>query len=119
MSKKPNVTEKDFDTVKFLTKGGAKLTECAKCAGLSTATVSRIRAAKTWEEYKRAKVTKPTPVQKPEPKPEPVMNPTVVRVEATHYMMQEIQKTNEYLKSISAKLAFVIDELCGTAKKEG
>ena len=111
---KNTVTEKDFNTVKLLTKGGAKLTECAKYAGVSVATVSRIRAAETWEDYR-----KPTPVQKPEPKPEPVMNPTVVRVEATHYMMTEIQKTNEYLKAISAKLAFIVDELCGTTKKEG
>ena len=47
-----------------------------------------------------------------------VMNPTVIRLEATHYMMEEMKRTNELLTCISAKLAFIVDELCGVPQKK-
>lgn len=39
-----------------------------------------------------------------------------VTIQATHYMMEEMKKTNELLKCISAKLAFIVDELTGVPK---
>lgn len=78
-------------------------------------------AAMKAKEYEKKEDPKPEVKQevkqevKPEVKPEepkPV-NPTVVKIEATHYMMQEMQRTNELLKLISNKLAFIVDELTG------
>lgn len=39
-----------------------------------------------------------------------------VTVQATHYMEEQQRKTNELLTLISAKLAFIVDELCGVKK---
>lgn len=62
------------------------------------------------EEKQEAKqADSPKPVE-----PQVIEHRQTVTVQATHYMMTELQKTNEYLKTISAKLAFIVDELCGT-----
>ena len=34
-----------------------------------------------------------------------------VTIQATHYMMQEMKKTNELLELISRKLTFIVDQL--------
>ena len=41
-----------------------------------------------------------------------------VTVQATHYMEEQQRKTNELLTLISAKLAFIVDELCGVPQKK-
>jgi len=43
----------------------------------------------------------------------------VKRKEARAIMMQNLEETNSLLKLISNKLAFIVDELCGTGEKEG
>lgn len=122
------MTESKFRAVKLLLKGGASVKEAAEYMQMSTATVYIINTAENFEEYtairvardsKRAaaiKAKKDEPKPAPDTAPEPVkqvINPTVIKIEATHYMMTELQKTNELLTAISAKLAFIVDELCG------
>jgi IS30 family transposase len=119
---KVKVTEQMFKAIKQLTAGGATIPECAGYFNLAHATISRIRAAETYEDYtqyakrnaesveKRRKESEIKPEIKPE---EPVKNPTVIKIEATHYMMQELQKTNELLTLISAKLAQIVSDLYG------
>lgn len=89
-----------FDMVKSLTEKGGTISECQKFTGLAHATISRIRAAESYEAYCEPKEQK-----------KPILNPTTVKIEATHYMMTELQKTNELLTAISAKLAYIVDEL--------
>ena len=36
-----------------------------------------------------------------------------VTIQATHYMMEEMKKTNELLTLLNAKLAFIVEELAG------
>lgn len=43
-----------FSAVKFLTKGGATIEECAEYLKIGKSTVSRIRSAESYEEYKAA-----------------------------------------------------------------
>lgn len=111
---KTKVTEQIFKAVKQLTAGGATINECANYFNIAHATVSRIRAAETFAEYTQS-ARKPSEEKKdPEVKKEDkVVNPTVVKLEATHYMMQELQKTNELLTGISAKLAAIVNDLYG------
>lgn len=61
----------------------------------------------------------PTPAEEPKPQTQEVVKEIrqTVTVQATHYMMQELQKTNELLKSISVKLGYIVEDLYG--KKEG
>ena len=59
--------------------------------------------AKKAEKEKKEKVEK-TKEQK-------AVNGYTVKVEATHYMMEELKKANDTLKLISNKLAFIVDEL--------
>ena len=127
---KAKVTEKMFKAVKQLTEGGATISEIAEYFLLGHSTVSRMRAAETWEDYthtiqaialsckkKKAeksaeKAEQPKAEQKEEPQEQPqkVIQQNVT-IQATHYMMQEMQKTNELLKLISNKLAFIVDQL--------
>ena len=108
------VTEKVFNAVKAMMKGGATYSEISETVGIASSTVYIIKRSSSFEDYvgiqRRPSVLEDKPETKPE---EPVKNPTVIKVEATHYMMQELQKTNELLTGISAKLAFIVDELTG------
>ena len=40
-----------------------------------------------------------------------VVHEQSVTIQATHYMMEELRRTNELLTLISNKLAFVVDQL--------
>ena len=112
---KTRITEKIFNAVKKLTAGGATINECADYFNISPATVSRIRTVETFADYHKAR--KPAKKKEPEIKMEEpakqYANPTVVKLEATHYMMQELQRTNELLTGISAKLAQIVSDLYG------
>ena len=129
------VTLNIFNAVKILLNGGASRKEAAEYMNISKGTVDRIAISETFEEYRQlvnayhykkkaeaekkakekaekaeqAEATQDTvqPAQQEQPK-QIVHN---VTVQATHYMMQEMQKTNELLKFISNKLGFIVDEL--------
>lgn len=112
---KQKVDKTVFDAVKAMTTGGATISDCGKFTGLAHATISRIRAVESFAQYLQ------TPVRKNKKavaeQPEAVEHRQTVIVQASHYMLKEQQKTNELLTAISNKLAFIVDELCGT--KEG
>lgn len=124
----PRITEDEFNKVKLLQHMNALTKrQIAEIVGRSYEALKRVFETDSYEEYLKMRYenSKERNVKRPldkQPAPQgtiqPPVNPTVVRVEATHYMMQELQKTNELLTAISRKLAFVVDELCGT-KKEG
>ena len=133
------ITESLFKAVKQLTEGGATIPEICDYFHISAATVSRIRAAQTYEEYKHEnavaylaakakreqKPKKPTETENNQTKPtETELNPErvvehrqTVQITATHYMMEEIKEIKEILKLISNKLAYIVNDLYGT--KEG
>lgn len=129
MAKKVN--EKLFKAVKAMTASGSSIEDIAEVAKIAPATVSRIRKALDLEDYyddmatvarrnyerRKARREQTTCVVQEVQVEKHSINPTVVRVEATHYMMEEMRKTNELLTLISNKLAFIVDELCGTARK--
>ena len=137
MSRKAKVTESRFKAVKILLASGAKHNECAESMGLSACTIGMINRSETFEEYrnnmyatsgsvrrkkKEAEAVKAVEdVSKPDvkedlqryetPSAQVVEYRQNVTIQATHYMMEEMRKANELLTTISAKLAFIVDEL--------
>ena len=89
------------------------------------------KAAPVNPEPVKAQVSQSVPLaQLPQPQPQQQQSPELqapqsqspqptqviehrqtVTVQATHYMMQEMKKTNELLELISRKLAFIVDQL--------
>lgn len=135
------ITAETFACVKMLLKGGASHQECAKYMKIGTTTVNRIASAETYEEYKNIlaamnvkyhekykakrieKNEEPAQEEKQDEKQEPVTQepPTQivehrqsVTVQTTYYVNQKLDKIEEVLKGISAKLACIIDDLYGT-----
>ena len=131
------VTQGVFEAAKLLLANGAGNAEVAKYLKISTDVVTFIRKAETYEEYQTimyeyslkkrqreaarmaAIKAKETPKEEPPqivaqtPPPQIVEHRQTVTVQATWQMTQEMKQTNELLKSISNKLAYIVDELCG------
>jgi hypothetical protein len=132
------LTEGQYKAIKTLLRGGATQKEASEYMQVSSSTAFLVAKAETYEEYQhmnaerqleqhkrvaaiKAKeaektVAQATPAQ---PASQVVEYRQNVTIQATHYMMQELQKMNETLSLISRKLAFIVDDLCGTGKKEG
>lgn len=138
MAYQKKVTQSKFNAVKTLLKGGATVREVMEYLELSDNTVYMIKQAETLVEYEnmiaekalrdkqraaiKAKERKQAaqPQAQPQDKPVEIVKEVrqTVTVQATHFMMEEMRKTNELLTCISAKLAFIVDELCGTPQKK-
>ena len=131
-NRKVKVDERLWWAVKTLLKGGSSIKDAAEYFMLSVNTVSRINASENYQDYKQmiaachAQYRKPKnkmpekPDEEPkeeEPKQQVIEHRQSVTIQATHYMMTEMQKTNDLLKMISAKLAFIVDELCDVKSK--
>lgn len=138
------ITAEIFACVKILISNGATRSEAAKYMKIGLATVDRIISAETYEEYKNilaamnakyhetyrekrlakkeepVQEEKPEPVkeEKQEPAPQVVEHRQSVTVQTTYYVNQKLDKIEEVLKSISAKLACIIDDLYGTNTKK-
>lgn len=128
MTKK--VTQGIFDAVKLLLSNGATFNEIKKYFDISNPTISVINHSETIEDYfnalqtqaeRKAKRRRVAAIKAKEngqeeehrPEPQVIEHRQTVTVQATWQMTQEMQKTNELLKQISNKLAFIVDELCG------
>ena len=130
MSRGPKITEKQFNAAKMLLQSGIDKNVVYNCLDLSKSVIDKIARSKDLNDYKRitnasyykkleaekAKKEQPAPAPQEKPAVQVVEHRQNVTVQASHYMMTEMQKTNEFLKAISAKLAFIVDELCGTGK---
>ena len=142
--KAPNVDQKTFDCVKILLQSKTPRAEIEKYTGLGHTAIYRISVSETFQDYKnllaaialeirekKAKkaAEKSAAEKKPEPAPEPekpaeqpaqvVEHRQTVTVQATYYVSQKLDAMTELLKTISAKLACIIDDLYGTAPKKG
>lgn len=146
MSRKAHITSNMFNAIKIMLNGGATGKEVEEYLGVSDSTVSRIKKAETFEEYrqmcaathayylkKKAKEEQKKAEQEQKakeaaeqvdmnsaPQKQEYQKPVVhsVTIQATHYMMEEMQKTNDLLKLINNKLGAIIDDLYGTGVKK-
>ena len=131
MAKYVRITENLFLAIKTLIDAGATYAEVRKYYGISTHTCTNIKNAENFEEYKNIiaaiaaknaelkkkaekKPVTPPPVEEPvtpEPVAHVVEHKQTVTIQATHYMMEEMRKTNELLALISNKLAYIVEQL--------
>ena len=67
------------------------------------------------QAYGASQTQQPQAYAAPQPaqptQPQVVEHRQSVTIQATHYMMQEMKKTNELLELISRKLTFIVDQL--------
>lgn len=129
------LTAGQFKAIKTILKGGATQREAAEYMSVSQNTVFWISKAETYEEYehiqaerkltrKQVAAIKAKEAEKAKEEEKPAAPAPVVKeihqtvtIQATHYMMQEMQKANKLLEQISAKLAYIVEDLYGTGKK--
>ena len=132
------MTDKLFRAVKIMIAGGATSTEISEYFNISLSSISRVRQAESFQEYrvmqaatygkrkpaktqdapKQSEQLNPAapqnpPMQQPVPaqQPQVVEHRQTVTIQATHYMMQEMKRTNELLELISRKMAYIVDQL--------
>ena len=61
--------------------------------------------------FQQLPTTQPFPIVPQPAQPQVVEHRQTVTIQATHYMMQEMKRTNELLELISRKLTFFVDQL--------
>ena len=128
MNNKP-VTQKLFDAVKTMLECGAPVEEISKYIGLHRNTIYRIRKSENLEEYKHNSMTAAVYMnyknkkdlekagnqtdnkQETHAVSQVVEHKQSVTLQTTYYVSQKLDKLCELLTAISAKLAFVVDEL--------
>lgn len=121
MGKNNKVTAEKFNMVKTLNKGGASAAKISEYVDLSRNTIYNINKSETYEDYqkfvverKNRRVKESSPESSEETSGEStkvVEHRQTITIQATYYMMQELQKTNKLLTEISAKLAFIVEQL--------
>lgn len=138
----PNVDKKLYDMVKILLSGGAKYKEIHDYTGLGDSTICRIKNSENYTDYqdqlvamkmawkknyakkKGAEEATATKAEQQKNQPEPKQEPQTIEhrqnvtVQTTYYVSQKLDAITELLKGISAKLAFVVDELTGIPQKK-
>ena len=122
--KNGKVTPSMFSAVKICLESGNNIAETSRFMKLSKAVVTLIRDSETFEDYKtamwqRAKACHAGTRKKketPEANTEEVIKEikSTVQVQASKYMEDRISEAVDLLKTISAKLAVIIDDLYGT-----
>lgn len=129
--KSTKVTAQVFDTVKFMVKGGASIAQCAKSIGVCPATISYIKRAETYDEYRsimlnasgghkqklkkeaeqKAMNEKEEEVKQNPVKEEPQIVEHRITLVANQYMTEQLQKQTELLTLINNKLTLMCEEL--------
>ena len=118
-----------YNAVKRLQADGATVKEVMEYFNLSDSTVRRCFNAETFSDYEnetaaRARQLRASAAKKQNEPAVPVQQEVIhkheqsVTVIANHYMAEQLQKQTELLTLISNKLAFIVDELCGTTMKK-
>jgi DeoR/GlpR family transcriptional regulator of sugar metabolism len=119
-----------FKAIKRLQADGAKVKEVMEYFNVSEATARRCFNCETFDEYENETVVRSKQIkaakakEKNEPQPMPAQQEVIHKHEqsvtliANHYMAEQLQKQSNLLTIISNKLAFIVDELCGTTVKK-
>ena len=112
-----------YNAIRILLASNETLENIAETFGCKVETVNLVKRCDTYEQYKTefnavkfiGKQKRKEVLQKQENSSG--MNIGHIKIEATHYMMEELQKMNKTLVLISNKIAFIVDELVGTKKE--
>lgn len=115
-----------YNAIRALLESGAQVEEIAKMIEVAPSTVLIVKKEKSFNDCinalnanmylaraaKKAKKEKKEQEQQQQILQREAEKPSVTLL-ANHYLMEEMRKQTELLKTISAKLAFIVDELTG------
>ena len=113
------LTFQKYNAIRILIESGETVENIAASMNCKKETVYLVKRCETYEKYKQEstslkflnKAKNKQNDAKHEPKTQAVMNVSQIKIEATHYMMEELRKNNEILTLISNKLAAIMEEL--------
>ena len=110
-----------YNAIRALLESGAQVEEIAKMMEVAPSTVLIVKKEKSFADcinalnanmYLARAAKKEKNEQKQQILQREAEKPSVTLL-ANHYLMEEMRKQTELLKTISAKLAFIVDELTG------
>ena len=108
------LSETKFKVIKMYQQSGATIAETAKSLEISESTVAAAFVSHSVDEVQKKQMdymrsNNPKHNQASEARKQPIQ--TVVKIEATQYMMEELRQMNKHLEMISNKMAFIVEEL--------
>lgn len=110
-----------YNAIRALLESGAQVEEIAKMMEVAPSTVLIVKKEKSFNDcinalnanmYLARAAKKEKKEQEQQILQREAEKPSVTLL-ANHYLMEEMRKQTELLKTISAKLAFIVDELTG------
>jgi len=112
------LTFQKYNAIRILIKSGENADVIAETFGCKKETVILIGRCETYDQYKNeiqtrrymAKANKQN-TRTREETGQPGLNIGQIKIEATHYMMEELKRNNELLTLISNKLTAIMEEL--------
>lgn len=110
------LTYKKYNAIRILLQSGEEIDAIAETLVCRRETVLLVKRCETYEQYKQESVSlkaiaKAAKAKKDNAPTAAGMNISQIKIEATHYMMEELKKNNELLTLISNKLTAIMDEL--------
>lgn len=127
------LTNAQFNAIKVLQQAGSTNTQIAEYLKITPQKAAVAYKSETFEEYKnncfligeRSKKRKQEKEKQQSAEPEKqqevvqvIEHRQTVQIQATHYMMEELREIKTLLKGISAKLAYVVEDLCPKSSEE-
>jgi len=111
------LTFQKYNAIRILLESGETIENIVATFGCKTETVKLVKRCDTYEQYKAefntvkflGKQKRNETLQKQGNSSG--MNIGQIKIEATHYMMEELRKNNELLTLISNKLTAIMEEL--------
>ena len=111
------LTEEKFNIIVHLIKSGMDDDAICKATSIKQSTLDAIRTCKydynLLKQFKAEQASHARHYQKKQQLDYEPKQMTVTMI-ANHYMAEEMQKQTKLLTLISNKLAYIVDELCGT-----
>lgn len=111
------VDQNKFDMIKSMLKGGAPVPEISRFTGYSPTTIYKISCADSLEHYKDVQNGNKYRRKRDTADTESAGG-IVVSSYQQNRMIELHKETNELLKLISNKLAFIVEELAGAGRQE-
>lgn len=114
--KRQMLTEEKFGNIKTLIKHGLNRRDVSSLMGVSMSTVNRVAIYDSLQDYRKATSAwgkKPEPEKPAAEAPTPVTKPDVTRISdyQINRMLELLKQQNELLTGISAKLAYIVEQL--------
>ena len=112
------LTFQKYNAIRILLESGESVEVIAKTFQCRKETVLLVKKCKTYDEYKQESnaLKAMAKAKKTRAKDESTtvstgMNIGQIKIEATHYMMEKLERSNELLTLISNKLTAIMEEL--------